>query len=57
MNVPSERKHICGGLSASGWSHTKCSEWKAELFDGSSRPAAPETQQPASAHRHPGKHI
>lgn len=53
--VASERKRVCGGLSAAGWSHSEHREQEAELPDSSNRPAAPELQQPAAACRHPGK--
>lgn len=55
MNVIAERKHVCGGLSAVGWSRGEHGEQETELPDGSTRPAAPEFQQPPAACCHPGK--
>lgn len=55
MNVPAERKHVCGGLSAAGWSHGEHGEREAELPDGSTRSVVPELRQPPAACRHPGK--
>lgn len=55
VNCPAEGKHVCGGLSAAGRSHSEHGEQEAELLDGSARPAAPERQQPTPACRHPGK--